>query len=313
MRAIGPTARRDRPGPRTAGPESFERCDRESESEPERRDQADELAPVPERLRHHRVGEHGEQRPTSEGEDERHRPVRGVVEARSRPARRRAEAAATRVHRPITLRPAHPAVTSPVVPATASGRLERKTATRIATLTLPPSTRVSPSTAVSGIPSRTVPSTIASPDPDRLLSARALAVLAAHPIDQASPTKKVSAPANRPSATPPAAAGRLEGLVDEVVGDGADQHPRSERHHQPEHAFGIGTLSAIKPPSTSEDPATTPQKNASPIRPQPQVTVARLLGERSQREGTAGHRGANYRAHVLARLFVSPDGEIQGP
>ena len=54
-----------------------------------------------------------------------------------------------------------PASARPLVAPIASGRFERKTATSMATLTLPPSSSVRPITTDSGIPSRTIPSTIA--------------------------------------------------------------------------------------------------------------------------------------------------------
>ena len=60
-----------------------------------------------------------------------------------------------------------PAFTKPRnVDAIASGRFERKTATRTAMLTPSPSRSVRPSTTDSGIPSRIVPRTIAMADDD---------------------------------------------------------------------------------------------------------------------------------------------------
>ena len=59
-----------------------------------------------------------------------------------------------------------PARVRPLVAATASGRLERNTAASMAALTTPPWRIVRPSTIDSGIPSSTVPRTIASGEPD---------------------------------------------------------------------------------------------------------------------------------------------------
>jgi hypothetical protein len=59
----------------------------------------------------------------------------------------------------------HPALDRPVVAATASGRFDRKTAASTATLTPSPVRRLSPITIDSGMPSSTIPSTIARGEP----------------------------------------------------------------------------------------------------------------------------------------------------
>jgi len=63
----------DLPHRRRDCPESIERVDCVRDREPERRRDSDPLAAIVERLGHHRVGEHGEDRTCSEGEHEAHR------------------------------------------------------------------------------------------------------------------------------------------------------------------------------------------------------------------------------------------------
>ena len=99
-------------------------------------------------LRHHRVGEHGEDR--AAGEHMSTKATAGTVEepvARDgRETRRRATPAQR-----STLDPRQPDAVSPDVAATASGRFERNTAASMATLTCRSSREVRPSTADSGI------------------------------------------------------------------------------------------------------------------------------------------------------------------
>ena len=84
--------------------------------------------------------------------------------------------------------PRHPDAASPLVAAIASGRLDSSTAARNATLTVPASSTVSPSTADSGMPSRMMPSTMARADPPACLPAELLRPLAPKRSSNASPT-----------------------------------------------------------------------------------------------------------------------------
>ena len=96
-----------------------------------------------------------------------------------------------------------PPADRPVVAAIASGRFERNTAAITATLTPVPSSKPSPITADSGMPSRTIPSTIARADPAPAV--RRIFLRPSPPIRSTSrsPTKNVTAPAESPSATLP--------------------------------------------------------------------------------------------------------------
>ena len=80
-------------------------------------------------------------------------------------------------------RRAMPACWSPVVAAIDSGRFDRKTAAITATLTLPPSIRLTPITIPSGIPSSTVPSTIARGLPSACCPPERFRSDSAHAVD----------------------------------------------------------------------------------------------------------------------------------
>ena len=104
-------------------------------------------------------------------------------------------------------------------------------------LTPEPSSNPSPITADSGMPSRTIPSTIARAVPAP--GARRMLLRSSPPIRSinASPTKKVRAPAESPRARLPVPADGLERFRDELVGDGADQDTGPERHDPAEPAL----------------------------------------------------------------------------
>src|SRR5690242_6483126 len=113
------------------------------------------------------------------------------------------ETAATSVQRPRMRLAAQPERANPLVAAIASGMFESATATKNAALMLPETTIVSPRTSDSGIPSSTMPSTIASADPSACLPDERFR--SAPPIRSisTSPTKKTAEPAKRPNATAP--------------------------------------------------------------------------------------------------------------
>ena len=58
---------------------------------------------------------------------------------------------------------------------------------------------------------------------------------------------------------------RLERLLDELEGDGADQHAGPEGHHEPQHEPLHPKRSATTPPIRSDELANSPQANASTI------------------------------------------------
>ena len=103
----------------------------------------------------------------------------------------------------MILRDAQPPDRSPVVAAIASGRFDRNTAAITATLTPVPSSSPRPITADSGMPSRTMPSTIASAEPAPAVVRIDLRLSPPIRSISASPTKNISAPAARPEASPP--------------------------------------------------------------------------------------------------------------
>ena len=85
----------------------------------------------------------------------------------------------THIHRILDF--FHPLLTRPLVDEIDSGRLEMKTAARYAAPTAPPSKIVRPITIDSGIPSSTVPSTMASGESTLLVAVRVLAIATADP------------------------------------------------------------------------------------------------------------------------------------
>ena len=109
----------------------------------------------------------------------------------------------TRVQSPRIERPDQPLRLRPLVAAIASGRLESVTATRNAALTDPPVTIVRPSTIDSGMPSSTIPRTIAGPEPSAWPPPECLRFAPPIRSTSASPAKKTIDPAKRPRATLP--------------------------------------------------------------------------------------------------------------
>jgi hypothetical protein len=137
------------------------------------------------------------------------------------------------------------------VDAMASGRFDRNTATRTATLTPSPESNPTPSTTDSGIPSSTVPSTMAFGES---VCCRPLIDFRAAPPARSmrrSPTKKVSAPANRPSTTgvPPAAstASRTRSYVSALM-----RTPAPKAMISPSVRGPIRCTSAMAAPSSSD-------------------------------------------------------------
>ena len=103
----------------------------------------------------------------------------------------------------MILRGRQPDAARPAVAAMDSGTFEMNTAAMTAVLTPPPPSRLRPITAVSGTPSSTMPRTIAGAEPAACPPPESLRSAPPNLSMIASPTKKVSAPANRPRATPP--------------------------------------------------------------------------------------------------------------
>ena len=121
--------------------------------------------------------------------------------------------------------------------AIASGRFERNTAAITATLTPVPSRSPSPITADSGMPSSTIPSTIASAEPAPAVPLICLRPVAAHPVDERVADEERQRAGRKPEREAAAPRRRLERLRDELEGDGADQDAGAERHDQPEQAL----------------------------------------------------------------------------
>ena len=157
----------------------------------------------------------------------------------------------------------HPAVPRPVVAAIASGRLERNTATSMATLTEPAWSTVRPSTSDSGIPSSTIPRTMASGDPASWAPLECLR--AAPPIRSisASPTKKTAAPTNRPTATPPSPSAVSNASSTSSKATALIRTPAPKAMIRPSGKRPIRKRIASTPPIRSEELATNPQNSAS--------------------------------------------------
>ena len=230
-------------------------ADRKGNREAYGGEHADELPSVLEGLRHHRVREHRQDGAACEGEDESDRVRRRVLEqARTRRgtrARRRRSRAPRGRGCAIAL---HPALERPVVAAMASGRFEKKTAASTAALTPSPARRPRPITIDSGMPSSTIPSTIARARATRLLATRPLAAFAAEPVDQRVTDREHRAPREQPESDAAASVTRLERLADELVGDRADENPGPERHDQAQRPVGNA--------NTERDQATQDQGRA---------------------------------------------------
>ena len=131
-------------------------------------------------------------------------------------------------------RVAQPACASPVLAAIASGTFESATAMRKAALTLPLTTTVSPSTIDSGMPSSTMPRTMASAEPAAWRPPECLRSEPPIRSMRESPAKKVRDPAQRPRATASFPAGLVERFLDELEGDCADQDTAPEGHDHAE-------------------------------------------------------------------------------
>src|SRR5688572_28524744 len=164
----------------------------------------------------------------------------------------------------MILRGLHADLASPEVAAIDSGRLDRNTAAITATLTPLPSRRLRPITAVSGIPSSTIPWTIASGAPAACRPPELLR--SAPPIRsiRVSPARKVRAPANRPRATPPSPADVSNASPTSSYATALINTPAPKAITSPSRRPEIVKRSAIRPPSSSDDPATMPHPNASP-------------------------------------------------
>ena len=109
------------------------------------------------------------------------------------------------------------------------------TATTNAVLMPSPVRRVAPSTIDSGMPSSTAPSTMPNGESPACSPLERLRLAPPMRSMAASPRKKTKAPARSPKPTVSPCVGGREGLLDEVEGHGADEHPGSERHRQAQH------------------------------------------------------------------------------
>ena len=153
-----------------------------------------------------------------------------------------------------------PARASAVVAAIASGRFERKTATRNAALTAPACSTVRPSTSDSGMPSRMIPSTSALP-------ACATCALPPSPCSRlprrsirSSAPKNTSEPARRPIATPPSPAVVSKASWTSSYATALIRTPAPNAMIKPTRRRLIENLRAMIPPSTSDEPASAPQR-----------------------------------------------------
>ena len=154
------------------------------------------------------------------------------------------------------------------VAAIASGRFAMKTATRKAALTVPASSTVRPRTSDSGMPSRTIPSTSARPACARRAGALAggRGPSLAQAVDPTCGAEEDERPGEQPERDPAVAGRGLERLLHELVGDRAQKDAGPERHDQADLAARDRRPERDDPPITSEEPATSPQKKASPIK-----------------------------------------------
>ena len=143
------------------------------------------------------------------------------------------------------------------------------------TATLTPVPSRSPSPITAEMPSRTIPSTIARPEPAPVVR-RIFAALASNPVDEHVTEKNVRAPAMSPSARLPFPRG-LEGLRHELVGDGADQHAGAERHDQAQQTLRDPEREGQDSPRIRDEPARRPQPSAAPIQTA-SFTAARTVG-----------------------------------
>jgi anti-anti-sigma regulatory factor len=132
-------------------------------------------------------------------------------------------------------------------------------------LTPPPSRRLKPMTAVSGMPSSTMPRTIAGAEPAACAPPESLRSAPPRRSMTESPTKKVSAPANRPKATPPLPADVVTASSTRSKATALMSTPAPKAMMRPRARREIGRVSARAPPTASDDPATSPQSSASAI------------------------------------------------
>ena len=119
-----------------------------------------------------------------------------------------------------------------MVAAIASGRLDKKTATRNAALTEPSWRTVRPSTSDSGIPSSTIPRTIASGDPASCVPLEALRAEPPESVDHHVSAKEDAGTGEEPEGDATLSLRGLETFFDQFEGDRADQYARAERHDQ---------------------------------------------------------------------------------
>ncbi|MFF5294590.1 hypothetical protein [Paractinoplanes globisporus] len=132
-----------------------------------------------------------------------------------------------------TRRCAQPATRRPLLDDMPSGRLDSRTPTGSDTLT-PPCSTVRPSTNDSGMPSRIEPSTIAIAEPPARAPSGSLRSPAPRRVSSQSPAAKTTAPTSTSRPTQAHRAG-VQGRVDQLEGNRAEQYAAPQRHHDGHH------------------------------------------------------------------------------
>jgi hypothetical protein len=169
-------------------------------------------------------------------------------------------------HKRIILLFLHPPAFIPVVPAIASGRLEIKTATNIARLTLPPSNIPNPITIDSGIPSRIIPNNIGT---TRLeLCDASISIWLMAPIFSISLSlkKNTRAPLNNPNAGNPVPFASFTASKINSYDTAEINVPAPNAMMMPSVLLLRVILEAMNPPRINEEVASKPHKNAFNIR-----------------------------------------------
>jgi hypothetical protein len=213
-------------------------------------------------LRHHRVRQHRQNSPGRECEDDGNRPWRGCVQRDVAEQRSEAEARATRTQKRMIRRGSRPARSRAHVAAIASGRFATNTATRNAMLTVPASRTVRPR-------NEGLRNAVEDDSEDERAAGWRRPGLGrttrCEPLDEnlgpeAGPTRRegqVRPLRPRPRfRRPPERARTRTALI---------KTPAPKAMIKPTCRAVSETRRAIAPPITSDDPPTTPQRNASPI------------------------------------------------
>ena len=136
----------------------------------------------------------------------------------------------------------------------------------------------------SGMPSRTVPSTIASAG-SAPAGRQSGPCVANHPTrDQEVADEEDRAARDQPEHAQVSSPTRAGGVLDEVEGHGADQHAGAEAHDQADRAHADVKLSAISAPMSERRRCERPQANASADQP-PVGTLTSAWPAASTRRG----------------------------